>query len=97
MLNYASCPGTRSKLWVSQPNAWQHRDASVMVHHKPSILHLHETTVRERGEIQLHTCFVLLYHTFNYLMCSPLNSEMNVHLIYHHAYLVLQYSLEMNE
>ena len=67
---------------------------SVMVHQKPSILHLHETAVRERGKIQLHTCFVLLYHTFNYLMCSPLNSEMNVNLVYHYACLVLQYSLK---
>ena len=82
--------------FVSQPNAWQHRDASVMVHHKPSILHLHETTVRERGEIQLHNCFVILYHTFNYLMCSPLNkwNEHSSHLI---TMLIWYFSIHWNE
>lgn len=61
----------RCKLRISQPNAWQHQDVSVMVHHKPNILHLHEITVKERGRILLHTCCILLqYPTFYYFTSS---------------------------
>ena len=35
----------RCKHCISQPNALQHQDFSVMVHHKPNILHLHEITL----------------------------------------------------
>lgn len=63
----------RCKLCISQPNAWQHQDVSVMVHRKPNILHLREITVKERGRFQLHNCCLLLYHhTFYYFMSSPI-------------------------
>lgn len=64
----------RCKLCISQPNAWQHQDVSVMVHRKPNILHLHEITVKENGRIQLLTCFVCLQRIscFLFFLSSPL-------------------------
>lgn len=47
---------------VSQPNAWQHPDVSVTVHHTPSILHPREITVRERRGRIGYTLALYVYH-----------------------------------